>query len=876
MMRCLIILAVLAGVSGCREAGPGLGSVKAPAMPVYSGESLRNIFYPLGGIGTGNILVGGRGNILEFEIFNRAQRDELPPYMTFFSIWYQEEGKEAGAKVLERQHFNNFTNGFGIPRQQLAGLPRFQEATWSGAPPAVEIGFKDSRVPLEIRLECFNPLVPLDVDASSMPVGEFTWKITNPGNSPVNYALSLNIANPFRNLNYRSSKPGHPVKNSGITCGGAAGILMENLIGPGHPDFGSMVVASTHENVILHTGLVGERWWDDAHILWGEFSKRGTIRGQEKAYISHGNGEVVATLLVRGILDPGETVDIPFYFTWFVPNRELEDNQAFGEREIMGHRTLNYYATGYSNAADVLQQYLSGLEELKELSGKFTQRILQTTLPIAVRDAAMSNLAILKSNLLSRVENGDVHGYEGMGNDFGCCPGNCTHVWNYAQTMASLFPSLERNVRETAFLTQTFESGYQCFRSTFPIGDSHFRNVAADGQMGNIMRVYREWKYSGDSLWLATLWPAVKRSVEFAWHGPCQGSKEAEWTSDNRAWDPERKGVLAGKQHNTYDINFYGPNMLTGGLYLGALRACSEMAEYLGDPSSAEYLEVYRSGRAAYDSLLWNGSWYEQQMEEGHETYQYGEGCLSDQLLGQYLAFNSGMGYILDPGKVKKCLHEIFINNFIPEFTGFHNVQRVFAVNNEGGLVLCTWPRGNRDQIPFPYADETWTGVEYQVAASLIRSGMEDEGLEIVEAVRNRYSGYNRNPYAEIESGFYYARALASWSVLEAMSGFKFDGSLHAMTFAPAAGQEPYSTFWSCGTGWGNFRQAASELVLELDFGTLDLEALSVQAAGGKAPSGILHGRQPVEYTWDEETGTILFKRMVSLASNEKITIYLK
>ena len=735
------------------------------------------------------------------------------------------------------------------------------------------IRLQDRRVPLDIRLECFNPLVPLDVDASSMPLGEFSWLITNPGSSPVAFSLVLNIANPFKNLNHRDAQPWHPVRNSVFSDHGATGIFMESLIDPGDPDYGNMVVATRGEDVILHTGLVAQGWWDDAHILWGEIGKSGSVAQQTESITEEGRREVVSTLLVRQTLGPGESATIPFYITWYVPNRVLEESQAFGDEEVTGTRTRNWYADQYRDAREVLSAYLTCRDSLKQLSQLFHDRMMATTVPVPVRDAVLSNLASLKSNLLSRMENGDLHGYEGMGPDFGCCPGNCTHVWNYAQTMASLFPSLERNVRETAFLTQTFESGYQCSRTTFPIGDSHFRSVAADGHMGNIIRVYREWKYSGDSLWLAGLWPSVKRCMEYAWNGPRPDSREAEWVRHFRAWDPDRKGVLAGRQPNTYDIDFYGPNMLTGSLYLGALKACSEMAAYLGDQASAEYLGVYESGRAAYDSLLWNGSWYLQQVEQGHEKYQYGKGCLSDQLLGQYLAFNSGMGYILEPDRVKTTLQNIFRNNFIPDFSQFNNVQRVYALNHEAGMVLCSWPEGEREQIPFPYADETWTGVEYQVAASMIRAGLVDEGLKIVEAVRNRYAGYNRNPYAEIESGFYYARALSSWSVLLALSGYIYDGSRQYMAFDPAVSKDRFSTFWSCGTGWGNYRQTGPECVLELDHGALELKELCTGLTGGPGPSSILRNGDPLEYSWSSHNGTIAFKETVRLVPSEKITI---
>ncbi len=832
MYKNLFILFLLFACYQCTDDGPA----DLTGLPEYKGEALRNVFYPLGGIGTGNILMGGRGNILELEIFNGTSRDELPPYMSFFSVWYQEKGEEPGSMVLERKYFDNFTNGFGTSRQQLSGLPRFEEARWSGAPPFMYLALEDNRVPLDIRMECFNPLIPLDVEGSSLPVGEFSWIISNPGATSVNFSVAFNISNPFKNLNYRRPKPGYSTRNSLYKDEGTTGVFFENLIDPADPDFGNMVVATDHAGEEIVSGLPSERWWDDAHIIWGEFANDGHITEKREPITDAGSRDVVSSILVHGELGPGEIDTVRYYVTWYVPNRQLETNQAFGVHDIIHSNTLNHYARRFEDARNVLGHYLSERERLKSQSRKFFSALTGSTMPVPVLDAAASNLAILKSNLIFRVENGDVHGYEGMGNDFGCCPGNCTHVWNYAQTMASLFPSLERNIRETAFLTQTFESGYQSFRTTFPIGDHHFMNVAADGQMGNIMRIYREWKFSGDSLWLAKLWPAVKRSLEYAWNGSREDSREAEWTSHFTPWDPDRIGVLTSKQHNTYDIDFYGPNMLTGGLYLGALKACSEMAAFLGDGSSALYLEVYESGRSTYDSLLWNGSWYEQRVEEGHDRYQYGSGCLSDQLLGQYLAFNSGMGYILDSAKVKRCLLSIYKHNYIPDFSNFHNVQRVYALNDDGGLVLCSWPDGNRELTPFPYADEVWTGVEYQVATSLIRAGLVEEGLEIVEAVRKRYAGYNRNPYAEIESGFYYARALSSWSVLLALSGFEYDGVDHIISFNPAINAENFNTFWSCGSGWGNYTQTVAGVELEVDFGELGLRELSIGDAMDSNP----------------------------------------
>src|SRR5690606_23458812 len=121
--------------------------------------------------------------------------------------------------------------------------------------------------------------------------------------------------------------------------------------------------------------------------------------------------------------------------------------------------------------------------------------------------------------------------------------------------------------------------------------------------------------------------------------------------------------------------------------------------------------------------------------------YQYGDGCLADQLLGQYIAQNAGLGYIVDPGKTKVALKAIYDNNFIKQMRHYDNLQRVYAVNEEAGVVLCAWPRDNQPLLPFVYAQEIWSGVEFALAASMIRAGMVAEGLEIVKAVQDRHDG---------------------------------------------------------------------------------------------------------------------------------------
>jgi uncharacterized protein (DUF608 family) len=319
--------------------------------------------------------------------------------------------------------------------------------------------------------------------------------------------------------------------------------------------------------------------------------------------------------------------------------------------------------------------------------------------------------------------------------------------------------------------------------------------------MGSVLRAYREWLIGGDRAWLAKIWPGVKRAIAFA----------------DANWDPDDDGVFDGQQHNTYDIEFYGPNPLCGIYYLSALRAVEELARVIGEDALAlRCRERFERGSARLDELLWNGEFYIQRLEDVNAyRYQHGVGCLSDQLLGQLHARILGLGDLLPAEHVRQAIGAVFMYNFRPDLGEHANCQRTYALNGEAGLLMCSWPRGGRPKLPFVYSDEVWTGVEYQVAAQLIYEGWVEQGLELVDAVRARHDGLRRNPWDEVECGHHYARAMASWALLPALSGFHCDMGAGTLSFAPrveaSTEADRFSCFWSCGRGWGTYSQRRDE-----------------------------------------------------------------
>jgi len=198
-----------------------------------------------------------------------------------------------------------------------------------------------------------------------------------------------------------------------------------------------------------------------------------------------------------------------------------------------------------------------------------------------------------------------------------------------------------------------------------------------------------------------------------------------------------------------------------------------------------------------------------------------------------------GLGYLLPRDMVVSSLRSIFQYNFRSDLTGWKHSPRAFAGAKDKGLIICTWPKGGRPDNVMLYSDEVWTGIEYQVAAHMIYEGLIEEGFAIVKGARERYDGVprppiQRNPWNEIECGGHYARAMASWSLLLALSGFQLDGPRGALRFAPCYNESEFKSFFSGPQGWGSLAQKSETgeqtVTVEVKSGTLALTSIRLRA----------------------------------------------
>lgn len=512
------------------------------------------------------------------------------------------------------------------------------------------------------------------------------------------------------------------------------------------------------------------------------------------------------------------------------------EEKMFVAEAVDGESTYRpWYSERFKNLNEVIQYWNANCATLKKNSELFCRAFYDSTLPAEVIEAVAANLTILKSPTVMRQWDGRFWAWEGCADEVGSCHGSCTHVWNYAQALSHLFPAMERTLRETEFKVSQNAEGHQNFRANMPISTPpHNFHAAADGQLGGIMKVYREWRISGDTQWMKVLYPAVKASLDYC----------------IRTWDPKRKGILEEPHHNTYDIEFWGPNGMCTSFYLGALTAMIEMSKTLKQPSK-EYETLLAKGKKYMESALFDGEYFIQKIQwEGLEApnpvnvmsfggsysdealkllkaegpkYQYGTGCLSDGILGMWMASVCGLNEVVDNEKVKSHLVSIHKYNLKKDLTNHYNPQRpAYACGNEGGLLLCTWPKGGALSLPFVYSNEVWTGIEYQVASHLMLKGEVEKGLDIVRECRKRYDGRVRNPFDEIECGHWYARAMASYGMLQGLTGARYDAITKTMYIDSKVGD--FKSFISTATGFGTIELKNGKVTLDIVYGKVDVD----------------------------------------------------
>jgi hypothetical protein len=601
----------------------------------------------------------------------------------------------------------------------------------------------------------------------------------------------------------------------------------------------------------------------------------------ESAFGGHSSGtndasrafgeQLVGSVGTEFELAAGEEKTVTFLVAWHFPDYHIEPGSEMAA--ITGFETLKrQYAARFPSALEVSTYVAKNLERLAGETRNWRDTWYDSTLPYWFLDRTFVTMDCLATETMHQFDNGRYWGWEGVA----CCPGTCQHVWNYAQGMARIFPSIERYLRrDIDYGISWNESGATDYR-----GESS-RMVFTDGQLGTVIRVYREHQASADDEFLRGLWPRVKKSIEFM-----------------IGQDGGEDGILEGRQYNTLDAAWYGPMAWISSMYVCALLAGAEMADEMGDAAFAKRCRTIAGrGSKLLVSDLYDGEYFIHKSDPEHpEATNTNDGCHIDQIFGQSFAWQVGLGRFLPRSETLSALEALWRYNYAPDIGPYResmkpiiDTGRWYAMPGEGGLLMCTWPKGGADQAPgegnktfVGYFNECMTGFEYQVASHMIWEGMTEEGLAIIRTIHDRYHASKRNPYNEIECSDHYSRAMASYGAFLAACGYEYHGPKGHLGFAPRITPENFRAPFTAAEGWGTYSQKRSEgsfdAEIALASGSLRLSSLSFEAPDGvrfKRGSCTAAGKRAISLAQEGSRVTVSFDAETTLAAGESLKVEL-
>lgn len=811
---------------------------------VYEGENLDAISFTVGGIGAGGIQFNGKAEPAIWQIACNFPEHRVTD--SFLAVRTQIGDAKPVVRALQ-------TEAAG-PFEAMSALK------FEGEYPLATYRFEEPALPVQVALEVFNPFIPMDLKHSAIPCAIYTVTVTNPSSSPV----KVDLLAAQKNANgYAEGANGRFGKNRNAVLEQEGATLL-HMTRQGN-DSSDMVLMTTAQ------GATGSAAWDSAQELHGTFDAEGRCNGPATSGVSAAGQTVNGALAAPLELAPGQTKTVTFALTWHFKGGRHGGGGPGGRWGRQGQMYTNWWPS----ALGVAEFLRENLDELTARTRRFHDTLYASNLPVWLLDRMSSQLAVLRSQTCWWAADGYFGAWEGSNPVDGCCAGNCTHVWHYAQGHARLLPELGRKMREQDYAMQA-PNGLTPYR--------HTNNTpAADGHFGTILNTYREHLCAADNDWLKSQWPKVKKAIDYGINH----------------WDPNRDGYMQNVQHNTLDGDIMGCSSWIGSLYLSSLEAGARMAQVMGDAdAAAEYRRIRASGKKLQNERLWNGEYYIQEVGE-RRIQDYLDGCHIDQVLGEWWADQVDIDRNFPRERTQTALASLLKYNFRADFHGQSLKPRQYCEVDDGGMKMITWPN-NPQPIPgMKYGDEVMTGFEYGAAVSLMQNGMLKEGLMVIKIISDRYDGrlrtegvtnmkngpwgYSGNPFGDDECGKFYGRSLSVWSALIALQGYRYDGPAGRIGFIPLLNPQDHASFFSTAQGYGLFTQTRSddELAAQIDLreGQLRLNEITLAPADGRRPRSVqatLTGK-PVDARLeaDGDLARVVLARPIEMEASQQLTIRL-
>jgi uncharacterized protein (DUF608 family) len=806
---------------------------------------------PLGGIGTGSVEIRPDGLFHDWHIFNNGPWNAqceccakvagpAPDDLVFMVRTETPDGQ-----VLAR---------FLALREQLHELYSFPWArsvnaiSFDGRFPVAVLSYEDEALPVQVTAEVFSPFIPLDSRASGTPGFYVHFSARNLADQPVKVSIMGAMKN-AAGIGIDGRRPRNVLHD--IPNGKAVHLTAEvpdsNACSAGDMTFAlagsqvSYVTGTFDKDISTPRFRVNHGHYVPVHFL-NQFYTKGRLpdlNAEVPPVIPEGLSAANMSSTDRAKLRDDLTRYPVFYDLWElvggigreeVESDEFIDNQINYARKLTedpanwgwtalcttsdiapdaeadavftvgwyfpnhisptGENLGHQYQHWFGSSLDVAGYLLSNFTDLRTKTLAVPDSIHDATLPGKVADAITGQLSTLtKCSWWTKA--GDFGVWEG----YGCCGFHTTDItYQGSFQIAALFPDLQKRQMEMGARFQR-EDGrvHHFFRPDFSKVDDGFDRVDMNQQF--VMLVARDYLWTGDKAYLERMWPHITRAM------------------DNTALlDTDGDGLPdQDTRRNTYDAwNFTGCPSYIASLWLGALKAGIRVADEIGDSArAAQWRSDFDKALANFEDKLWNGDYYVL-WRDGDEK---DEACMSDQISGDWFCTSSGWGPIVRPDRAKRALQSIVGNCF----------------RESRGLVNAEVPPGKKRWLASTcnmQAPGVWTGIEYTVAALLIYHGMIDEGLAVVNDIHDRYLRAGRF-WNHVECGNHYYRAMSSWTLLHALTGFTWDAPKGELGFAPAFDLSAHDYPFFASTAWGTYSQESDRLVsIVLEGGSLVVKRL--------------------------------------------------
>ncbi|HTF19591.1 MAG TPA: GH116 family glycosyl-hydrolase [Chryseolinea sp.] len=801
----------------------GLYKRGGPTTYLKTRKELDYIGMPIGGIGCGMVYLGGDGRLWLWDVFNKNQTGVVYKNVKWHEkIQFNFDFLRPfdGANYVEPvKDVRPLDQGFAV-RIELDGktvLKKLQADDWEEVSfeatyPMATVRYIDKTLPISITLQAYSPFIPLNADDSGLPVTILSFTIENKSSSAANVTLtgwlenksSLYSANSEEYFKVNEATRGEDFFG---VMGSSSSYNWVDETFDHAGDYGNFFLASFNAGTKVNTDASLEL---SGSFFDADHDKRAKIE-QRKAIPSVGNAITVA---------PGAKTDLHYAIAWYFPNLTFELLKKEGGR---------YYANQFKSSKEVAEYVHSNFNRLSAETKSWCDTwYQQSTLPYWFLERTFLNVSTLATTTSHRFQSGRFYAWEGVGS----CPGTCNHVWQYAQAMGRIFPSLERDTRERVDLGIAFhDDGHIGFRGEYDT------QPAVDGQAGRILGVYREHQMSADKSFLARNWPKTKRALEFLLQQDTNGD-----------------GMTDTQLENTLDAKWPGEIAWIVGLTIAAVKAGQRMAEEMSDDAFAAKCKLYVSnGSANMEKLLYNGEYFIHRPDarKGRTVIGSYNTCHIDQVYGQSWAHQVGLGRIIDKTKTISALKALWKYNFTTDVGPYlkdHHGGRPYALPGEGGMIMNTNPRneedpyGVKDAWQVTYFHECMSGFEHQVAAHMMAEGMVEESLILTRAIHDRYHAAKRNPFNEVECSDHYARAMASYGTFITACGFSYHGPSGSIGFEPKLKKGDFKAAFTTAEGWGTYAQERkgkqAEHRFELKYGKLHLQDIRLQK--GEKANGVM------------------------------------